>query len=80
MDGKPHGTLTIRHIQMEINRVCYKINLGPKREEWKLDCETYLPMGMSNMGTVTFLHPKLAPAHVVRISGRDPLHTLLLFT
>ena len=80
MGGKPQGTLTIRHVQLEMNRVCYKINLGPKWEEWKLDCEPYLPMGMSNMGTVIFLHPKLAPAHMVPISGSDPLHTFLLFT
>ena len=46
VDGKPQGTLTIRHVQMEMNRVCYKINLGPKWDEWKLDCEAYLPMGI----------------------------------
>lgn len=46
MDGKPQGTLTIRHVQMEMNRVCYKINLRPKWEEWKLDCEASLLMGI----------------------------------
>lgn len=78
MDGKPQGTLTIRHVQMEMNRVCYKINLRPKWEEWKLDCEASLlhghPMGMSSMGTVIFLLPKLAPAHAV------PIKAVTLFT